>query len=550
MANTIKNTATPMKERLKGFGQIAIAGIILALLVGVAFVVVNAQGDDNDAKPVKEPNIKVVSVDNATNDDCIKENLLVYEDGKWTEKEIIYPWSNCFDLKNSEKFDGFAYENVEKPDVDELKKEAKERVFSILMDVGLPGENENENKIDKTLSSPLDSFISVMNKQKIADKIVNKMDEKEIFRFVFREVIVEDVVKKIENLDSYGGLAIDEYRGLIFVYLNDDKDKKKIKEILKPHINKGANVVFLKGKYTSSELKEWNERINENKPANITIKTLGFSVFLNKIIIGVPEANNETLKKVSNYLTKINIPLEDVYIEESDIKELSRTDKIRPLIGGLQIKGDNCEGCTLGFVAKRNGVKGFITAGHCSLGYNNFCQPEPFGSACNSYNSNYIGKTTITTCKKSNSYADVAWIPTSQSICPTIYKDSGFNYVVAGKRANGGDNGESVCKSGAKTGETCGTIVGISSTVTDSCGTFDQVNAKMRNDEGDSGAPIFKKLFTWCFYGSCWTYVYIYGVLSTGGWSTNWNSYITGYGSIENIEKDIGSLEVNQGSCF
>ncbi len=56
MANTIKNTATPMKERLKGFGQIAIAGIILALLVGVAFAVVNAHGDDDNAKPAKEPN--------------------------------------------------------------------------------------------------------------------------------------------------------------------------------------------------------------------------------------------------------------------------------------------------------------------------------------------------------------------------------------------------------------------------------------------------------------------------------------------------------------
>ncbi len=65
MTNTIKNTAMPMKERLKGFGQIAIAGIILALLVGVVFVVVNAQGEDNNAKPVKEPNITIQLNDTA-----------------------------------------------------------------------------------------------------------------------------------------------------------------------------------------------------------------------------------------------------------------------------------------------------------------------------------------------------------------------------------------------------------------------------------------------------------------------------------------------------
>ncbi len=59
MTNTIKNTATPMKERLKGFGQIAIAGVLIALMVGVVFAVANAQGDSNNAKPVKESNITV-----------------------------------------------------------------------------------------------------------------------------------------------------------------------------------------------------------------------------------------------------------------------------------------------------------------------------------------------------------------------------------------------------------------------------------------------------------------------------------------------------------
>jgi len=40
-------------------GQIVIAGVLIALLIGVAFAVVNIQGDDNNAKPVKESNITV-----------------------------------------------------------------------------------------------------------------------------------------------------------------------------------------------------------------------------------------------------------------------------------------------------------------------------------------------------------------------------------------------------------------------------------------------------------------------------------------------------------
>ena len=54
MTNTIKNTATPMRERLKGFGQIVIAGVLIALVVGEAFAVANGQGQNSNEKLVNE----------------------------------------------------------------------------------------------------------------------------------------------------------------------------------------------------------------------------------------------------------------------------------------------------------------------------------------------------------------------------------------------------------------------------------------------------------------------------------------------------------------
>ncbi len=42
-----KNTANAHERVVKGVGQIAIAGVLLALLVGIAFIIVNAQGQDD-----------------------------------------------------------------------------------------------------------------------------------------------------------------------------------------------------------------------------------------------------------------------------------------------------------------------------------------------------------------------------------------------------------------------------------------------------------------------------------------------------------------------
>ncbi len=512
------------KERLKGFWQITIAGIILALLVGAVFVVVNAQGEDNNAKLVKEPDIKVASADNATNDnDCIKENLLVYEDGKWVEKEIIYPWSNCFDLKNSEKFDGFAYENAEKLNVEELKKEAKEKLLSL--------------EINKMKEQERILNISALIKRiKETNNFIEGMNKKEIFRFVFREVVVEDVAKKIENLGSYGGLAINEDEGLVFVYLSNKKDKEKVKEILKPHVHKGANVVFLKGKYTEKQLLEQKRNIREINISNVA--TLTASLSLNGIIIGLREINNETLNDIFTYLNIMKIPVNNIYIEKAtDCEEFSRNAKYRPLFGGIKITLGN-GACTQGFVARRSGESGVITAGHCGYTNVNVYQPE---------SPEYIGKVSINSFSNNPSYvyADVAWIPTILEICSKMYE----NYEVIGKIDSGGWIGEQVCKGGITTGETCGQVVERHKDCLPSGSgvwRYDQTIASFYICPGDSGAAVYKK------YESCGEIkVNICGV----AWGTcpQWSGsgYAGAYSSISNVQKYTGSLSVSDiGWCI
>ncbi len=524
MTNTIKNTSNALERAVERVGQIAIYGVLLALLVGIVFAVVNAQGDDNNAKPAKEPNIKIAGVDNTTNDDdCIKENYWVYEYGKWTEKEIIYPWSKCFDLKNSEKFDGFAYENAEKLNVEEFKKEAKEKLLSL--------------EINKMKEQERILNISALIKRiKETNNFIEGMNEKEIFRFVFREVVVEDVAKKIENLDSYGGLAVDEDGGLIFVYLNDDKDKKKIKEILKPHINKGANVVFLKGKYTEKQLLEQKKNIREINISNVA--TLTASLSLNGIIIGLREINNETLNDIYTYLNIMKIPVNNIYIEKAtDCEEFSRNAKYRPLFGGIKITLGN-GACTQGFVARHSGESGVITAGHCGSTNVNVYQPA---------SPDYIGKVSINSFSNNPGYvyADVAWIPTTLEICSKMYE----NYEVIGKIDYGGWIGEQVCKGGIRTGETCGRVVERHKDCLPSDSwvwRYDQTIASFYIYRGDSGAAVYKK------YESCGEIkVKICGV----AWGTcpQWSGsgYAGAYSSISNVEKYTGSLSVSDiGWCL
>lgn len=88
-------------------------------------------------------------------------------------------------------------------------------------------------------------------------------------------------------------------------------------------------------------------------------------------------------------LDKVGIPLDAVVIEKEGKIDLlvSRSDKFRPVIGGIKIRNPNSGNCTLDFIAIRNGVRGFVTAGHCGEVNDPIYQPKFTGVV----HKNYVG---------------------------------------------------------------------------------------------------------------------------------------------------------------
>lgn len=91
----------------------------------------------------------------------------------------------------------------------------------------------------------------------------------------------------------------------------------------------------------------------------------------NRLVVGIEEGTSPT--GVERKLKELEIPREAVVIEEVGvIQELSTSvrNKFRPVPGGVQIefrqRTGRTGGCSVGFNATRNGVRGFVTASHCT----------------------------------------------------------------------------------------------------------------------------------------------------------------------------------------
>lgn len=174
-----------------------------------------------------------------------------------------------------------------------------------------------------------------------------------------------------------------------------------------------------------------------------------------------------------------NIPCK--FLSLGLIKMQARTDRIRPVIGGLQIASDNGWG-TSGFRARdSNGNLGFVTAGH--LGYLNSAvyQPDQIGS--------YYAVGTISKLGTTNS--DSAFIPYSNTD-PSVYWSSSVTLdysTYTDPQVN-----DVAYKSGAATDVTAGQVALINRCYNPYLGKYlpQQAYAPYSSSDGDSGAPVFK----------------------------------------------------------
>ena len=412
---------------------------------------------------------------------CQLVSYWVFENGRWIEKSEPRVWWYCQEPEKAESFDGFAFKEMpyglfKKPDVRILHQAARD-----LTD--LVGINELHGKLST-------------------------------------------------NLPSYGGMFINEEKGLIFVYVKDEKDKEKIKQALEKYRGK-VNVVFLKGRYSFDHLVKWKEKAKELfRIRELEVKWLSAENSKNRLIIGLRDVSPEKLTVLSEHLSTLEIPKDAVIVEKIDLKppnlekdyqltqSLSRYEPVRPLMGGIQFQVPGHNYCTLGFPAKRNGIVGMVTAGHCTEEGAPAYQPDT------SDPSYYIGNVEVKLC--SPSQGDMAWIRTTVDVSPKIYP----YYTIKGFKASQYQYvGSAVLKSGRTTGLTGGTIEQKG----EFAGVDNQVLTTMEATAGDSGSPTF---YWW--RGYVYQYVELYGLL----WAYDPQKEYSVYNPIDNVMEKLDIVPI------
>ena len=277
--------------------------------------------------------------------------------------------------------------------------------------------------------------------------------------------------------------------------------------------------------------------------------------------VGVVGVN--VVQAVQQRLAGLGIPLERVRIVVTKpIHELATLrDSVRPLVGGLQIafvKGGLTYLCTLGFIAVKGGVTGFITNSHCT---SKEFQPDgtvhhqplpqnPVGAEASDPPAFNCGGGLK--CRWSDSVFDQLYGGVSVSL-GYIASTAGVNdgsitiaglYLIAFKHAGNAETGTTLRKVGRTTGQTEGVV-------TNTCADVRPIGSRVIRlcqdivsggtaivAGGDSGSPVFKLADN---PDTAEVEVELYGVLWGG--SSDGTTFV--YSPLTNIEKDLGTLQVN-----
>ncbi len=273
-----------------------------------------------------------------------------------------------------------------------------------------------------------------------------------------------------------------------------------------------------------------------------------------RLVVGVVDRGVEDL--VRDKLSSLGVPFQSVEVIETEpIYQVSTlTDKIRPVVAGVQIRFTNYL-CSLGFNAILNSVSGYVTASHCStkqgqVDGTNYYQP------LDQIADEFIG----------TEIADPAFF--RGGLCPKgrkcRYSDSNFSdgnnavsFTLGGIAETTGPNngsleisgtftihddgaatvGQTINKVGRTTGWTQGTLsydcanVGVSGTnIVLLCQGIVDARRLQIVGAGDSGSPVFRvnsnKTIT--LLGNLW------------GGNSSGTEFV--YSPIANIEQELGTL--------
>ena len=354
--------------------------------------------------------------------------------------------------------------------------------------------------------------------QTAAKKQSNTLSLEKASRDITAFVGLNEKEYRIGNaVPTFGGMFVDPEQSAIYVYTKNPEDAAKIKQLVSPY--KGLKVKVLTANYTFKQLMTWKREV-ELKFDELGLTTVGIEESKNKLELGIETLNKSQLSAIKQELQKMNIPAEAVDIVETGpvTLQLSRQDRFNPLIGGIQIEPDSGGYCTLGFTARKNGVKGIVTAGHCADLNDDIYQPT-FGWL------NKIGSVAVN--PSGPRWSDALWVPVSRNINYEVYPD----YSVTGMVPSWNQyEGEFICKGGRTTGETCGRIVDTCTSISHPIyGTlYCQYFADYRVSGGDSGGPVYHRVSDstslygvhWGLLGNTAIYSTVDEVFNDLGWMT------------------------------
>jgi hypothetical protein len=161
------------------------------------------------------------------------------------------------------------------------------------------------------------------------------------------------------RMPGFGGLYLDE-RGTTHVYLQDVTRAGEMQGL-------GDRVVFEQGDYDFRDLQAWKDQVRPELAVEGAV-FLDIDERRNRLVFGVErESVDRFTEELQRFLRDTRVPPAAVIVEAAEpIEPLELiTDKIRPVPAGVQISTSG-GACTLGTNAFRAGVKGFITASHCT----------------------------------------------------------------------------------------------------------------------------------------------------------------------------------------
>jgi hypothetical protein len=369
--------------------------------------------------------------------------------------------------------------------------------------------------------------------------------------------LADDPVALARTVPGFGGFFVDE-QGTPTVYLVTPGRRAAAEQALGPWFRErgrpAAALRVLPARFDWTDLERWYAQATPEALAVPGAVFADADEAGNRVHIGVEHA--AAASRVRSVLARLGIPAAaaDVEIVPPIRQVATLRNSVRPVVAGVQI---NFPGflCSLGFNATRQGVKGFVTASHCTNiqggvqstpywqptqtakpvqiatetvdpGYKSTLAGCPSGRRCRRSDAafaKYINGTTSTlgriarTASTSSSDLTIAggWTVTSNATSSSFTVGETVNKV---GRTTGWSRGRVVA--------TCATVNVSGSSITQVCQTV--VSAKV--GAGDSGADVFKV--------TSGTNVKLDGVLWGG--STDGMTFV--FSPFANITGELGAL--------